>query len=146
MSFRPAIALLSAAFVVACGGEPGEITRDTQPFDGIAEGAQISLIGTEPFWALEIERDRNRYIAVYSTPENPDGLQFDVDRFAGNNGVGFNGEMEGRSVQVAIAPGDCSDQMSSRRYPYTATVALGDEVLYGCAHTSDEPFEPGATQ
>ena len=124
----------------ACSSDPGEITRDSEPFGAIAEDARISVLGTEPFWGLEIEPGESGYSATYSTPENIDGTSFAVTRFAGNNGLGFSGELEGQPIQLAITPGDCSDGMSDRTFPYTATVALGDATLLGCAYTSDEPF------
>ena len=34
----------------------------------------------------------------------------------------------------------CSDTMSDRIYPYTATLSLGETMLLGCGYTSDEPF------
>lgn len=136
--------LASALILSACTQSPGEISRDTQPFDGIAEDVNISLVGNEPFWNIEIapdgDGDGEGYSAVYSTPDNIDGAQFPVSRFAGNNGLGFNGELDGGIVQIAITPGDCSDTMSDRTYPYSATVALGARTLYGCGYTSDEPF------
>jgi uncharacterized membrane protein len=37
------------------------------------------------------------------------------------------------SIRVSIDPGDCSDGMSDRVYPYAVEVVLGEEVLKGCA-------------
>ncbi len=138
---------LTALFVLllaACSQTPGEISQDTQAFDGIAAEATISVLGTEPFWALEIESEGDGHRATYSSPENPEGTRFAVDRFAGNNGVGFSGMLDGEAISAAITPGDCSDGMSDRSYPYTATVSLGDSTLFGCAYTSDEPFTGNA--
>ena len=126
--------------LAACSQSPGEISRDTQAFDGIEADASISVLGTEPFWGINVEPDGEGYVATYSSPENIDGTRFAVQRFAGNNGVSFSGEMEGEAMSLAITPGDCSDGMSDRSYPYTATVSLGDSTLFGCAYTSDEPF------
>lgn len=134
------IALLLGSFVVtACNELPGEISRDTTPFDGVAETASISALGTEPFWAIEIEPADGGHEAVFTTPEALEGEPFAVTRFAGNNGLGFSGELDGEPFQLALTPGECSDGMSDRTYPYTATVLRGETTLYGCAHTSDEP-------
>lgn len=126
--------------LAACSQTPGEISQDTQAFDGIAAEASISVLGTEPFWALEIAPEGDGHTAIYSSPENLEGARFAVDRFAGNNGVSFSGTLDGEAMSAAITPGDCSDGMSDRSYPYTATVSLGDSTLFGCAYTSDEPF------
>ncbi len=130
----------AASILTACTQEAGEISRDAQPFAGIAETADITLLGNEPFWGIDIGPDGSGFTAVYSTPENIDGTPFEVSRFAGNNGIGFNGTLGEEAVQIALTPGACNDTMSDRSYPYTATVLLGDMTLYGCAYTSDEPF------
>lgn len=135
---------LAPAFVLfilaACTDPPGEITRDSKPFAEIDESATISLLGTEPFWSLDIAPQEDAYEARYSTPDNIDGTAFAVTRFAGNNGLGFSGELGGQPVQASITPGQCSDAMSDRTYPYVATLAIDGTTLLGCAYTSDEPF------
>ncbi|MHA7819936.1 MAG: COG3650 family protein [Erythrobacter sp.] len=129
-----------AAIVAGCSQDPGEITRDTELFNEIAPGASLSLLGTEPFWGIEIEPDGGGYTATYSSPENIEGTTFDAVRFAGNNGLGFSGELDGQGVQIALTPGECSDAMSDRTYPYFAVVQIGGTDLLGCAYTSDQPF------
>lgn len=131
---------LLAATLSACAPTEGDISRDTEPYDGIDAAAEIFIGGTEPFWALDITPAGDAYTARFSTPDDIDGSSFTVSRFAGNNGVGFSGDLDGRAVHASLTPGDCSDGMSDRSYPFIATVALGDVTLYGCAHTSDEPF------
>ncbi|UAB77777.1 hypothetical protein INR77_13490 [Erythrobacter sp. SCSIO 43205] len=135
------ISLGAASFaLIACTETPGDISRDAQPFDAIAADEAISVLGTEPFWNIGVTASGNGHSARYSTPERPDGTSFPVSRFAGNNGLGFSGELEGRAVVLTITPGTCSDQMSDRDYPYTATLLLGDSALQGCAFTSREPY------
>lgn len=134
------ILFLCAMLLASCAETPGEITRDTKPFDGISEAASISAAGTEPFWSLSIDPVADGYKATYATPEQSEGVKFPLTRFAGNNGLGFSGEADGQSVSLALTPGECSDMMSERIYPYTATLAMGELTLFGCAYTSDEPF------
>ncbi|WP_298334722.1 hypothetical protein [uncultured Erythrobacter sp.] len=136
---------VSPFFLAACNSTQGEISRDSEPFNEITQDAIISVGGTEPFWALTVTPVDEGYQARYSAPELPDGVEFSVSRFAGNNGLGFSGTLDEEAVSVAITPGDCSDGMSDRTYPYTATVLLGDLTLYGCAHTDLDPFEEGET-
>ena len=119
------------------------IDEGGQTFEGIAADATLNLLGNEPFWGIEIVPDGSAYTATYSTPDDIDGSAFTVSRFAGNNGLGFSGELGGAAVQIALTPGECSDTMSDRIYPYTATVALGETTLFGCGYTSDEPYEGG---
>ena len=134
--------VVSVVFVLfaACSQATGEITRDTKPFDGIAQTASVSTLGMEPFWGIDIEPIKAGYVARYSSPEDLSGTTFAVDRFAGNNGVSFSGELNGEPALIALTPGECNDTMSERTYPYTVTVAIGARTLLGCGYTSDEPF------
>jgi uncharacterized membrane protein len=130
-------ALGAALALVACSPQSGDaITTDTAPFDGIAPEEVITLTGTEPFWGIAIAND----VATYTTPDNPAGMVFESSRFAGNNGLGFSGRLEGSDVTIAVTPGACSDGMSDRTYPFTATVAIGEDRLTGCGHTDRQPF------
>ena len=141
---RTALATLagSAAMLAACS-QQDNIDPEGQVFDEIEEEAVITLLGNEPFWSFEIVREGEGYLATYTTPENLEGTSFAAARFAGNNGLGFSGELDGTPVQIALTPGECDDGMSDRTYPYTATIAMGDKTLYGCGYSGDEPFEAG---
>lgn len=137
MKSRQHVAANSLVILALSACTPGEqISRETEPFDGIGEQETVTLLGTEPFWSFEISGNR----ATYTEPENPTGSQFTVARFAGNNGLSFTGELDGQSVTIAVTPGACSDGMSDREFPYTATVALGDRQLEGCGYTDQQPF------
>ncbi|QZD94513.1 COG3650 family protein [Qipengyuania gelatinilytica] len=130
---RQALVLAAASISLsACqsgDGEPG--SGPTDAFDAIGAEETIHFTGTEPFWGGEISGTEARY----STPENPDGTAFAVQRFAGNNGLGFTGAIMGAPFDLTITPGDCSDGMSDRTYPYTATLLLGGNQRNGCAYT-----------
>ncbi|MEL7188331.1 MAG: hypothetical protein AAGK17_02165 [Pseudomonadota bacterium] len=119
-----------AASLAACS-QPDAISRDAEPFNGIDQSETIIVAGTEPFWSIKIVDDE----AIYSAPENLDGTMFSVSRFAGNNGLGFSGELESEKLVLSVTPGDCNDGMSDEIYPYTATLVWGDETRFGCAET-----------
>lgn len=126
-----------ATFVAACQQADGEVgSGPTEAFSAIAQDEIIFLTGTEPFWGGEIENET----ALYSTPENQDGTQFPVERFAGNNGLAFTGQMDAARFDLMITPGECSDGMSDRTYPFVATLQLDDEQRNGCAWTNNSPF------
>lgn len=136
-----ASAIGAAVLLAACSPEPEEgITTEPAPYDGIAATEVITLAGTEPFWSMTIDDA----VATYTTPGNPDGSVFEVSRFAGNNGLGFSGKLNGADVTITVTPGECSDQMSDRTYPFTATIALGEENLAGCGYTDAQPFSGDA--
>ena len=143
---RIAVLSLCAGALSGCGatGGTGPDARETTAFAGIAQGEAIILSGTEPFWSAQIEGDTMRY----RTLENQDGVEFPVERFAGNNGLSFSGRLPneggregGAAVDVAVTPGDCSDGMSDRTYPFVATLVVAEETLIGCAHTDRQPFQ-----
>ncbi len=116
-------------------GAPGN-RADTQPFAGIAPGETIRVAGTEPFWNGEIEGGA----FVYKTPDNSAGVTIAVSRFAGRGGVSFSGEHAGRALTLAVTPGECSDGMSDRTYPFVATLLIGEESRSGCAWSDKHPF------
>lgn len=141
MKIDPTIgALAFLAFMTAgCAGSGDDRADTPQRFDAISADEKLTLVGTEPFWNMAIEGDE----LVYSTPENADGVTIPVSRFSGNNGLGLNGTLEGEALQVAVTPAVCSDGMSDREYPYTATINLGDATLNGCGYTGEITNETG---
>lgn len=135
---RAGITLAAAMLVVgACGENPGNPKPGDVPvFGAIAESESITVLGTEPFWSARIEGLQLRY----TTPESPNAAPVTVNRFAGNGGLGFSGTLAAAPLQLAISPGACSDGMSDRRYPYTATLSIGSTLMQGCAYTDRQPF------
>ena len=105
-------------------------------FSAIAADEMIRFVGTEPFWGGNVRGGE----LVYSTPENQAGDTIAVRRFAGNNGLGFSGSLNGGAFDMTVTPGRCSDGMSDRTYPFTVTLKLGDEQRNGCAWTDRSPF------
>ena len=132
-------ATLVIPMTAACS-EPPPGAIDVEPgapsFSDITEDEVITLLGTEPFWNMVIEGDQ----LTYSTPDNIDGEVIAVDRFSGNNGLGFSGRLQAGALEIAVTPGQCSDGMSDWTFPYTATVTIGDQTLFGCGHTARQPY------
>lgn len=128
-----------ALLLAGCSSEPdanlpGNL-QDERPFAGIAESEVLRLTGTEPFWGGEIKHGT----FTYTTPENMEGQAIEVVRFAGRGGLSFSGELDGQAVDIAITPGECSDGMSDRTYPFVATLQIGDEQRNGCASSAVHP-------
>lgn len=135
------IAAAAALPLAACqpGPEgPEGTTRDApgEAFTAIGADETVRFVGTEPFWGGEATGGT----LVYSTVENQDGFEIAVDRFAGNNGLGYSGMLEGQRFDMAITPGECSDGMSDRTFPFTVTLKIGEEQRNGCAWTDRTPF------
>jgi uncharacterized membrane protein len=153
---RPPLVLLALPLALgACGSEPaGEDgaqtdrtaatqapgdapgNADTAPYSGIAPGETIHFTGTEPFWSGDVSGQT----LTYSTPENIDGSTIQVERFAGRNGLSLSGQLEGAPFDMAVTPGECSDRMSDRTYPFTVTLEVGNEQRRGCAWSDSRPF------
>jgi len=135
------IVLAVSAIVAGCTSAGDNRAETAEAYDGIGPDEKITLSGTEPFWNMTVEGE----VLTYTTPENLDGTTTSVTRFTGNNGLGFSGELEGKSLQIAITPGTCSDGMSDRDYPFTATIKLGDDTLFGCGFTASQPYSGDET-
>lgn len=133
-----AIGLLLLLGLAACqpGGEiavPGD-SSDHAPFAGISADDTIRFTGTEPFWGGQSRGNR----LVYTTPEDPEGTMLAVKRFAGRGGLSLSGQLNGERFDLTVTPGQCSDGMSDRSYPFTATLMLGDQTRQGCAWIDDK--------
>ena len=132
---NPCVGLTLVAVLAGCNAS-GEAERVPQ-FTDIGRAETIQLTGTEPFWGGSISGDQFRYRTI----DDQDGVDIAVDRFTGNSGLGFSGELEGEPIDLTITRGACSDGMSDRRYPFHATLKTGAEVRQGCAWTDQRPFE-----
>lgn len=141
MTYRTILFTLACPIVLAaCSdvgntGLPGD-SADEAPYGEIAADETISFTGTEPFWGGETSGDT----LTYSTPEEIEGMEIAVERFAGRNGLSVSGELEDQPFVMAITPGECSDGMSDRTYPFTVTLQVLGEQRQGCAWTDKQPF------
>jgi len=128
--------LLSAAAVSALGAcsQPAEKASVTpsepRALAGVNLDQPLRVLGTEPFWAVEITPTG----LIYSGVDRP-------EQKAANPGPALQGmvatwttETEARTpLVVTLMATDCSDGMSDRTYPLTAKVEIGGESLTGCA-------------
>jgi len=135
--------LAVATLVCACSSDPDAAipgnAQDDQPFAGIGEDEVIRLTGTEPFWGGEISGDT----MLWTTPDNMNGESVGVTRFAGRGGLSFSGQLQGKTIDIAVTPALCSDGMSDRNYPFTVTVQWGGVELQGCGWSDVQPFAGG---
>lgn len=129
--------VLAAAVLAGCSALPVDRqNKGEQRFSAIAEDEAIKVVGTEPFWGGTVDTGR----FTYTTPEKPDGDRIAVKRFAGLSGLGYSGTLDGKPVDLTITVGACSDGMSDRQFPFTATLRIGEEIRQGCAWTERSPF------
>ncbi len=140
---RPAllsiIALLSLAACQSGADEaavPGD-RKDDRPFSEISAKETVRFLGTEPFWGGSVAGDQ----MTYETPEKPAGERITVARFAGRGGLSYSGTLAGAKLTMTITPGSCRDGMSDRRFPFTVTLQIGEELRSGCGYSDAQPFE-----
>ncbi len=127
---------LAVALSGCKASEPAGDAEYQAPFATIGEDETVRFTGTEPFWGGQVVGTA----LTYSTPENVDGTDIPVTRFAGRGGVSWTGVYEGARFVLAATPGKCSDGMSDRTYPYVVTLEVTGEQRSGCAWTDTQPF------
>jgi uncharacterized membrane protein len=125
--------------VAACAkGEPGRgdsagaIANNSAAKSGspLLSALPLRALGTEPFWALDIETNGLRLI----TPDDTVGIRFpsSAPTIVGDTTV-WTGRNEQSAIEVRIWMAKCSDGMSDREYPHSVRVLLGETIYRGCA-------------
>ncbi|MCW2395620.1 MULTISPECIES: COG3650 family protein [unclassified Sphingobium] len=113
---------------------------DNRPYSEIAANETVRFTGTEPFWGGQVAGKT----LVYETPETPKGERIAVERFDGRGGLSWSGTLNAAPFTMTLTPGDCSDGMSDRTYPFVATLQIGDALRSGCAWSDAHPFKGDA--
>jgi heat shock protein HslJ len=104
----PVAAVLLSGTLVACVSADAPSTGDAAVNEAAtASTASYTARGNEPFWQLEIDGPRTRWI----TP---------------------NGEVDGAGARLTTTSIACQDSMSGQIYPQTAEVLFGGTVYRGC--------------
>jgi heat shock protein HslJ len=99
----------------------------------------FSAIGTEPFWNLEISESLIKFSAL------DESLNFNAPyvepiRAMDSNVKMYRAETESGKIEITINQGDCSDNMSEKKYSYKVEVIIqrGTEKEYsplkGCGN------------
>lgn len=111
-----------AALLAGCATPPAAPVADKFP-------AALRGIGTEPFWALDLDGTAARY----STPENQPGTRFVVSRSEPGGRLMLSGRIADAVFGAVVTRATCSDGMSDRVWPYRLEVTIGPHKLSGCA-------------
>lgn len=124
-------------FLAACAPSVTEPEERSEPVALPAEKEKASPIpsafralGTEPFWGANFADGG----LTYTTPETPIGTRIMVERKNSVAGTRLSGTLDGIPLVLDVAVQPCSDGMSDRTYPFTATLRLGAETRRGCAY------------
>jgi uncharacterized membrane protein len=124
--------------LLACGGgeapvddstgRPGETTSVAAA--AILSARPLRALGTEPFWALDIEGSELRF----RTPDDTAGIRFPATApSAAGDTVSWIATRDTITIEARVWPGKCSDGMSDREYPYTVRVSVPGTLYEGCA-------------
>ena len=100
--------------------------------DGESVTHKLRALGTEPFWAAEVE---GRCV-TYKTPEDQQGTRVWTHVDTGPQGPVWNGALRSRQFQLIVKPAPppgCSDGMSDKTYPTDAELRVDGEIRKGCA-------------
>ena len=133
---RPFLFAAAVLTLAACSGEP-ESPAEPAPAPGPAPvlgGVDLSrpvrLLGTEPFWGIDLTGTE----VVYSGVDRPEerGPQ-PRPTVQGTVATLETTTTAGTDISITLTATECSDGMSDRTYPLTALVEVGDETLMGCA-------------
>lgn len=121
------------------GVPTGNKLRDNLKKEAPARDTLYLISGTEPFWHMLIARPH----IIYSSMEG-DTLYFDYQEPRQASGrqeghvqvfkLGENQQLLLRSTREC----PCSDGMSSKQYPYQATLILKEKVLEGCGRSPEK--------
>jgi uncharacterized membrane protein len=97
--------------------------------------------GTEPFWALIVDGTHFKL----SRPGQPDLIaEAPGAAIQPGRAVWIAKAANGQQLTVTFYLSECSDGMSTLKYPMTVEVALLNETLHGCAaQTAKLPREGG---
>ncbi|MBD2164744.1 hypothetical protein H6G04_10050 [Calothrix membranacea FACHB-236] len=90
--------------------------------------------GTEPFWSVTVSKsaiiysspDKPKQTFPYTKPLTAQGRPADLVRV-------YRLKDKRNSILIIKQDDTCSDGMSDKNYPYSATLILGNQVLDGCA-------------
>ena len=122
--------------VIACaertpGASDSTVSAPLDSVTGALTAGPLRALGTEPFWALDVDSSGLRF----KTPEDTSGVRFPpLALTVIGDTVVWSGQMESTTIEARIWPEKCSDGMSDREYPYAARVSVSGTMYRGCAN------------
>lgn len=140
---------LACLLLAACSPQPSpgapapsptqprpEPSAATVPAPTPTIGVRLRAVGTEPFWAVNMDGNR----LLYMTPENPDGTALTANHTPSARGGTWTGTHAGQPFTLIIgesAAGSCSDGMSETEYRYHVDFTIAGRQLRGCADDAE---------
>lgn len=101
----------------------------------VSAQADMSCVGTEPFWGLKISEKSIRF----SSPDVLDGVQLKIKSKKEAAGMveGFATVIKTKHTSLTMVRGECSDGMSDATYSHHAVYEMKGTVYYGCCSASE---------
>jgi uncharacterized membrane protein len=131
-----AAAMLVAATLggTACAKPDAPPARDTTATSaGHTEPLVFHVVGTEPFWALEINSTGLRFV----TPDDTAGVHYPMSTpVSSGDTLRWHATTGGRTLEARVWPAACSDGMSDRTWTHRAVVQVDTVTYRGCAAQS----------
>ncbi len=124
---RLCLALAGVGFLVAACTPAA---TEGGALDPIYEG-DLTLAGTEPFWAVEISDTTKS--SIFTRPDHAAVTAGPPERTAESGGAKLVAGSPNGDLVMRLKKGDCSDGMSDRAYPMTAELEFNGETFRGCA-------------
>jgi uncharacterized membrane protein len=126
-----AAAMLAAAIGLSCAKPDAPPTRDTTLVSARHPKPLVfRVVGTEPFWALEINATGLRFV----TPEDTAGARYPMSSpVSSGDTLRWHATMGGRTLDARVWPAACSDGMSDRIWTHRALVRVDSVTYRGCA-------------
>jgi uncharacterized membrane protein len=137
---RPAPwASASIALLVAACGQTDQAASPAAPTPAPAApvatdfNRPINLVGTEPFWAVQIRADG----LTFSAPDHEDTTASNPGPTVRGNEAVWTGDALGQPLRATVTEAACQDGMSDLTYPFSAEVEFEGRVLQGCGGYAD---------
>lgn len=127
-----AIAVLIAACTSPPPPSPPPSPSSPRPPPSPAPDAPKSayrVVGTEPFWGVQVDGDR----LLFTTVDDPAGKRLQAPPKPRPDGVRYAGSDGTTAFALDLQRGTCSDGMSDKAYTYTARFRFGGIDYAGCA-------------
>jgi uncharacterized membrane protein len=122
--------ILIAFALVAVGLASSASARPTAPRLAGVDLRRLSILGTEPFWSIDVMPGR---IEIQFPDDSKMIAPNPGPRLAGGKATWRTRSRDGIAVLIVLEPGPCSDGMSDVNYPLKATIRVGQGDLKGCA-------------
>lgn len=114
-----AAAMLMTASLAACGG-------------GSALSDDLNLVGTEPFWAMQIDKELKT--AKFSRPGSSDiDVGYPAETKTKEGAIVLTSSSPEGDVVMTLTEAKCQDGMSDREYPWDASLQFKGQTYKGCA-------------